>query len=290
MGWTRRPRCPGCRPRPVPRCSTWSGTSASGSRPAVRRVRAGRHADRAGAGHRRRGSPGAGGHGPGRAAPGRHRGRDDAQPVPAAGPGYVPAALVRQRVYGDFEREYVREDHVLFGDGADVDIAAWLSRTPPERAGAARDRGRTRGQAAHRASTSHRRSRTGLAELTPPEDPSTPAERRASRIERLPEVERAEWRRRFDGAAADTDRSGLDEALAERYFEVLNNRLANDTALAELVSDAGQAWAWAGEGRVTSAAFGALVRRFKGTARASSRTAPSRSRRPSSRRPTSPTR
>ncbi|GAA5179166.1 hypothetical protein GCM10023322_08350 [Rugosimonospora acidiphila] len=182
----------------------------------------------------------------------------------AAGPGSMLRAPVQQRIYGDFEREYVRQYHVLLGDGADVDIAAWLSRTPPEEpVRPAIDDGPEVKLLTWPESSAIEHQ---FAELPSLKDSSTPAERRALRIERLPEAERAEWQQKFDGAADDADRSRLDRALAVRFFAVVTTPLANDIALAELVRDAGEAWARAGAGRVTSAAFGALIRRFKDTA------------------------
>ena len=191
--------------------------------------------------------------------------RSDAEAVEtlnqrAAAPGAKLGALVRERLYGDFEREFVRQDHVLFADGAEFDVAAWLSRTPPEVAAPRAIKDGADG----RLITGHEHDPTknleSLDALVLPGERAEAAAQRELSLSRLPEAERADWKQRF---AAGADLSEVDRDLVARVLEVNMTRRANDTALAELVRGVRQAWAQAGADRVTPAVLGPLVRRFQ---------------------------
>ncbi|WFE48812.1 hypothetical protein [Micromonospora sp. WMMD1155] len=166
---------------------------------------------------------------------------------------------VQERIYGDFEHRYVRRFHDAFGDGATVDVAAWLSRTRPD------------GSPRRALPDSHLQNRLLTAPdadpveveaivdaLALPGERGTSVERRESQIAMLPEEERAHWRARLaDGRTADAE-------LAARAVEVVTTRWANDAALTRLVSGARRLWNEAGAAgsRVSPSAFGDLVHRF----------------------------
>ena len=181
--------------------------------------------------------------------------------------GAMLGAPVRERVYGDFERDFVRQFHTLFADGTDFDVAAWLRRTPPEPdlVRAVEDGPPVRLLPAPAPGVETDSAALGelLGGLPVPGERLDPAARQQLRLGVLPEPERADWNQRFEDAAADADRAVADDALTERMLEVYSTRLTNDTALAELVSGARQAWAAHGPGRVRPAEFGPLVARFQ---------------------------
>ncbi|WP_433534607.1 hypothetical protein ACQPZK_20785 [Micromonospora sp. CA-249363] len=166
---------------------------------------------------------------------------------------------VQERIYGDFERRYVRRFHDAFGDGATVDVAAWLSRTRPD--GSPR-RALPESQLQNRLLTAPDQDPVEVQAIVDalalPGDRGTPVERRESQIAMLPEEERAHWRARLaDGRTAEAE-------LAARAVEVVTTRWANDAALTRLVSGARRLWDEAGAAgsRVSPSAFGDLVHRF----------------------------
>ncbi|GGK78752.1 hypothetical protein [Mangrovihabitans endophyticus] len=189
----------------------------------------------------------------------------------AAAAGRDLGTPVQQRLYSDFERDYVAEYHQMFGGDGGFDVEAWLRRTRPEPAApseSADDRIETRlltGPDGDVADDEERRAAElmdVLGGLTVPGARPDPVAGEALLLRFLPEPERHAWQQR---AQADPAGDAPDDLL-NRVAEVAALRLGNDTALADLVSGATQAWAAAGSGRVTPEHFERLLRRFIGDA------------------------